>query len=155
MGGPLPRHGPPVIVCNRGGRDRTLDFTGAESIVAIAGRRVLSARPDRSAVLTCDWDRAGLTLLSREWDVSEIARRSADATPPRRSGAGKRPPARGRQLVRCVASLGGRRHCAARAGHRIMRGMIGSTIPEWLDAYRRGATPESLIGELLDRLPAR
>jgi len=64
--------GLPLIVCNRGGRDRTLDFTGAESIVAIAGRRVLSARPDRSAVLTCDWDRGGLTLLSAEWDASEI-----------------------------------------------------------------------------------
>jgi len=34
-----------------------------------------------------------------------------------------------------------------------MRGMIGSTIPEWLDAYRGGATPETLLGELLDRLP--
>ena len=35
-----------------------------------------------------------------------------------------------------------------------MRDMIGSTIPEWLDAYRGGATPESLVGELLDRLPS-
>ena len=34
-----------------------------------------------------------------------------------------------------------------------MRDMIGSTIPEWLDAYRGGATPESLVGKLLDRLP--
>ena len=34
-----------------------------------------------------------------------------------------------------------------------MRGMIGSTIPEWLDAYRGGATPESLVGEVLDRVP--
>ena len=31
--------------------------------------------------------------------------------------------------------------------------MIGSTIPEWLDAYRGGATPEFLVGKLLDRLP--
>ena len=66
--------GLPLIVCNRSGRDRTLDFTGAESIVAIAGHRVLSARPDRSAVLICDWDRETLALLSREWDVSEITR---------------------------------------------------------------------------------
>jgi N-carbamoylputrescine amidase len=65
--------GLPVIVCNRGGRDRTLDFTGAESVVAIAGRRVLSARPDRSSVLACDWDRDGLTLLSSEWEVTPIA----------------------------------------------------------------------------------
>ena len=35
-----------------------------------------------------------------------------------------------------------------------MRDMIGSTIPEWLDAYRGGATPESLVGQLLDRLPS-
>ena len=34
-----------------------------------------------------------------------------------------------------------------------MRDMIGSTIPEWLDAYRGSATPESLVGELLDRVP--
>jgi predicted amidohydrolase len=64
--------GLPLIVCNRGGRDRTLDFTGAESIVAIAGHRVLSARPDRSIVLTCEWDRETLTLLSPKWEVSEI-----------------------------------------------------------------------------------
>jgi predicted amidohydrolase len=65
--------GLPLIVCNRGGRDRTLDFTGAESIVAIAGHRVLSARPDRSVILTCDWDQEPLTLLSSEWEVSEIS----------------------------------------------------------------------------------
>ena len=35
-----------------------------------------------------------------------------------------------------------------------MRDMIGATIPEWLDAYRGGATPDSLVGKLLDRLPA-
>lgn len=64
--------GLPLIVCNRAGRDRTLDFTGAESIVAIAGHRILSARPDRSVILTCDWDRETLTLLSPEWEVSEI-----------------------------------------------------------------------------------
>jgi N-carbamoylputrescine amidase len=64
--------GLPLIVCNRTGRDRSLDFTGAESIVAIAGHRVLSARPDRSVILTCDWERETLTLLSTEWEVSEI-----------------------------------------------------------------------------------
>jgi allophanate hydrolase len=35
-----------------------------------------------------------------------------------------------------------------------MRDMIGSTISEWLDAYRGGATPEALVGKLLDRLPS-
>jgi 5-aminopentanamidase len=64
--------GLPVIVCNRGGRDRTLDFTGAESIVAIAGHRVLSVRPDRSVILTCDWDRETLRLLSSKWEVRQI-----------------------------------------------------------------------------------
>ena len=64
--------GLPLIVCNRGGRDRTLDFTGAESIVAIAGQRVLSARPERSVILTCEWDRETLTLLSSKWEVGEI-----------------------------------------------------------------------------------
>jgi N-carbamoylputrescine amidase len=62
----------PIIVCNRGGRDRTLDFTGAESIVAIAGHRILSARPDCSVILTCDWDGETLSLLSSKWEVSEI-----------------------------------------------------------------------------------
>src|SRR6185503_4464967 len=45
-------------------------------------------------------------------------------------------------------------HCTAPAARSIMRDMIGSTITEWLDAYRGGATPESLVGRLLDRLPA-
>ena len=67
---------------------------------------------------------------------------------------GKRPPAHGRH-ARTAASRAssGRGHCAALAGRSIMRDMIGSTIPEWLEAYRRGATPELLVGELLDRLP--
>jgi allophanate hydrolase len=34
-----------------------------------------------------------------------------------------------------------------------MRDMIGSTIQEWLDAYRGGATPEALVDKLLESLP--
>jgi allophanate hydrolase len=34
-----------------------------------------------------------------------------------------------------------------------MRDMIGSTIQEWLDAYHGGATPEALVGKLLESLP--
>src|SRR5262249_50788314 len=40
-----------LIVCNRTGRDLIMDFTWAESIVALGGRRLLSLSWPRSAIL--------------------------------------------------------------------------------------------------------
>ena len=64
--------GLPLIVCNRAGRDRRLSFVGAESVVVIGGQRVLVAHPDGSVILSCDWDRETLALVSRKWEVAEV-----------------------------------------------------------------------------------
>ncbi|MDQ2799201.1 MAG: carbon-nitrogen hydrolase family protein [Armatimonadota bacterium] len=50
--------GLPLFVCNRTGRDQMLDFTGATSIIAKEGQRLLSFQSDTSAILTIDWDLA-------------------------------------------------------------------------------------------------
>jgi predicted amidohydrolase len=48
--------GLPLLVCNRTGPDRTLDFTAAESVVVKDGKRLLTLSSDRSTVFTVDWD---------------------------------------------------------------------------------------------------
>ena len=48
--------GLPLIVCNRTGSEKTLDFRKAPSLVVKNGDRLLSHASDRSAVLTFDWD---------------------------------------------------------------------------------------------------
>ncbi len=73
--------GLPLIVCNRTGRDRSLSFTGAPSVVVQGGRRVLSGSPERSTVLTCDWNLATLELLSEDYRVATVPPAS-DPTPP-------------------------------------------------------------------------
>jgi omega-amidase len=45
-----------LVVCNRTGPDLVLDFTGAESVVALGGRRVLSLSSARSTIFLFDWD---------------------------------------------------------------------------------------------------
>lgn len=56
--------GLPLIVCNRTGPDRTLNFTNAESVVAKDGRKLLSMQSDRAAIFIVDWDLAAQTLAS-------------------------------------------------------------------------------------------
>jgi predicted amidohydrolase len=56
--------GLPLIVCNRTGPDRTLNFTKAESVIAQDGRRLLSLQSDRAALFIVDWDLAAQTLAS-------------------------------------------------------------------------------------------
>lgn len=48
--------GLPLLVCNRTGQDRALDFTAAESVVAKDGERLLTLSSDRSTVFTIDWN---------------------------------------------------------------------------------------------------
>lgn len=48
--------GLPLIVCNRTGTERTLDFLSAPSLAAKNGKRWLCHTSDRSAVLTFDWN---------------------------------------------------------------------------------------------------
>jgi predicted amidohydrolase len=56
--------GLPLVVCNRTGPDRTLNFTHAESVIAKNGRRLLSLQSDRAALFIVDWDLASHTLAS-------------------------------------------------------------------------------------------
>lgn len=48
--------GLPLLVCNRTGPDRTLNFIRAESVVAKDGRRLPSMSSERAAVFAIDWD---------------------------------------------------------------------------------------------------
>jgi predicted amidohydrolase len=61
--------GLPVVVCNRTGPDRTLDFTRAESVVVKDGTRLLSFASARSAVVLVDWDLTAQTLLKPDPEV--------------------------------------------------------------------------------------
>ncbi len=59
--------GLPLIVCNRTGRDTTLDFTKAESVVAADGRRLLTLVAERSAVFLVDWHLPSRSLVSSSY----------------------------------------------------------------------------------------
>lgn len=59
--------GLPLIVCNRTGTEETLSFTQAESVVVKAGKRLLSFRSARPALLMVDWDPQTQDLASREF----------------------------------------------------------------------------------------
>jgi predicted amidohydrolase len=56
--------GLPLFVCNRTGPDRTLDFTGAESVIVKDGARLLTCRAERSAIFTIAWDVKTQTLVT-------------------------------------------------------------------------------------------
>jgi len=56
--------GLPLIVCNRTGPDKTLDFTKGESVVVQDGRRLVSFSEQRSAVVTVEWDLEARTLAT-------------------------------------------------------------------------------------------
>jgi predicted amidohydrolase len=47
--------GLPLLVCNRTGPDRTLDFTAAQSVAVTNGRRVLSVSSQGSAMFIIEW----------------------------------------------------------------------------------------------------
>lgn len=59
--------GLPLLVCNRTGPDRTLDFTAAESVVVKDGRRLLSLSSERSAIFTIDWDLKTQDLAAQQY----------------------------------------------------------------------------------------
>jgi hypothetical protein len=44
--------------------DRTLDFTGAESVIVKDGARLLTCRAERSAIFTIAWDVKTQTLVT-------------------------------------------------------------------------------------------
>jgi omega-amidase len=59
--------GLPMLVCNRTGPDRTLNFTLAESVVVQGGKRVLAFRSARAAIFIIEWDLAANTLASTQF----------------------------------------------------------------------------------------
>jgi predicted amidohydrolase len=59
--------GLPLIVCNRTGPDKTLDFRQAESVVAKGGKRLLSLSSAWSAVFTIEWDLEEQTLATEDY----------------------------------------------------------------------------------------
>jgi predicted amidohydrolase len=59
--------GLPLIVCNRTGLDKTLDFHQAESVVARDGKRLLSLSSARSAVFVIEWDLEEQTLATENY----------------------------------------------------------------------------------------
>ncbi|WBJ99390.1 carbon-nitrogen hydrolase family protein [Methylocystis parvus] len=45
----------PIFVCNRTGQERRIDFTAAQSVVASAGKRLVSFAAPRNAIFLIDW----------------------------------------------------------------------------------------------------
>jgi 5-aminopentanamidase len=64
--------GLPLIVCNRTGAERKLDFTGAESLFVKHGQKLLSYRSARSAVLTFDLDLKEMLPLSSGFCITYL-----------------------------------------------------------------------------------
>ncbi len=61
--------GLPLLVCNRTGPDRTLDFTRAESVVVKDGKRLLSFSSERSAIVVIDWNLRTHNLATPEYQA--------------------------------------------------------------------------------------
>lgn len=61
--------GLPLLVCNRTGPDRTLDFTKAETVVVKDGQRLLSLSSARSAIFAVEWDLDAQTLAQRDYQT--------------------------------------------------------------------------------------
>ena len=61
--------GLPLIVCNRTGRETTLTFLKAESLVIKSGKRLLMHSSERSAVLAFDWDLAAMSPRSSQFET--------------------------------------------------------------------------------------
>lgn len=64
--------GLPLLVCNRTGAEKTLDFWNAPSLVVQDGRRVLAHTSKKSAVLTFNWDFDGMMLSSSRYSIDYI-----------------------------------------------------------------------------------
>jgi predicted amidohydrolase len=61
--------GLPLLVCNRTGPDRTLDFTRAESVIVKDGKRLLSFSSERSAIVVIDWNLQTQNLAKPEYQT--------------------------------------------------------------------------------------
>jgi N-carbamoylputrescine amidase len=61
-----------LIVCNRTGAEKTLDFWNAPSLVVQNGTRLLAHTSKKSAVLTFKWDFEGMVLRSPRYSIDYI-----------------------------------------------------------------------------------
>ncbi len=64
--------GLPLVVCNRTGPDRTLDFTQAESVVVKDGRRLLSLSSERSVIFVTEWNVTAQDLATPAYQRIEL-----------------------------------------------------------------------------------
>ncbi len=64
--------GLPMIVCNRTGAEKTLDFWNAPSLVVQNGTRLLTHTSKKSAVLTFEWNFGDMTLRSSSYATDYI-----------------------------------------------------------------------------------
>jgi 5-aminopentanamidase len=64
--------GLPLIVCNRTGAEKTLDFWKAPSLVVQDGTRLLAHTSKKSAVLTFNWDFDAMSLRSSKYSIDYI-----------------------------------------------------------------------------------
>ncbi len=64
--------GLPLIVCNRTGAEKTLDFWNAPSLVIQNGQRLLTHISRKSAVLTFNWDFDEMTLRSSAYSIDYV-----------------------------------------------------------------------------------
>lgn len=64
--------GLPLIVCNRTGRENGIDFSGAESLVIVAGERRLVHRSELPVVLTLDWDVSQRSPRGVTWTTDRL-----------------------------------------------------------------------------------
>jgi N-carbamoylputrescine amidase len=64
--------GLPLIVCNRTGAEKTLDFWNAPSLVVQNGTRLLAHTSKKSAVLTFNWDFESMVLRSPRYSIDYI-----------------------------------------------------------------------------------
>ena len=61
-----------LLVCNRTGPDRTLNFTAAESVIVKDGQRLLSFQAEGSTVFTIDWDLETQSLASQQYQSIDL-----------------------------------------------------------------------------------
>jgi predicted amidohydrolase len=63
----------PLFVCNRTGRERSLIFSKAESLVIDGGNRLLEHTSEESVVLTFDWSSRRMLPQSKQFEATYLA----------------------------------------------------------------------------------
>ena len=66
--------GLPLVVCNRMGREHTLSFLDAESVVVQDGRRLVSFQVSQPALLMLDWNVQTMGLVTSGYQHLELCR---------------------------------------------------------------------------------